>query len=91
MFEKKSHVVAKKAVLELRDVNMKKTKIIPIVNYAWSKSFAKKERKKTAISKRGWNPLNRYLLLHPEIEATKPINANNNSPSKRDDQTLHPQ
>jgi hypothetical protein len=41
--------------------------IIPIVNFAWEGSFESKENNKKAIFERGWNPLNRMLLLHPEL------------------------
>jgi hypothetical protein len=38
------------------------TDIVPLMNIAFSKSFAKAENVKKAIEKRGWNPLNYYLL-----------------------------
>jgi hypothetical protein len=43
------------------------TNVIPLVRKAWSASFAKKEKSITAISQRGWNPLNYKLLDHPNI------------------------
>jgi hypothetical protein len=44
--------------------------IIPCVNKAWSNSFANIRTNKKAIAERGWGPLNRNLLTHPEIIAT---------------------
>ena len=44
--------------------------IIPLVNAAWKQSFARIEKNKNACADRGWNPLNRCLLLHSEIRAT---------------------
>ena len=47
--------------------------IIVIVNAAWAKSFARVDRNKKAIASRGWNPLTRNLLDHPEIAETQEI------------------
>ena len=44
--------------------------IVPIVNYGWLHSFARTRTNKSAIAVRGWNPLNRALLQHPEIAGT---------------------
>jgi hypothetical protein len=44
--------------------------IIPIVNYAWSGSFDNVDTNIKVILERGWCPLNRMLLLHPEIRKT---------------------
>jgi hypothetical protein len=49
------------------------TDIIPIVNYAWSGSFDNVETNIKAILERGWFPLNRVLLLHPDIRKTNKI------------------
>jgi hypothetical protein len=46
------------------------TDIIPIVNFANSKSFANVDGNKRAIAERGWFPYNRNLLLNPKIRAT---------------------
>jgi hypothetical protein len=48
----------------------KPTDIIPIVNYAWHGSFDNVVTNKKAILDRGWFPLNRMLLLHPDIRKT---------------------
>ena len=44
--------------------------IIPLINVAWAKSFARVEKNAQAGADRGWNPLNRNLLTFPEIRAT---------------------
>ena len=46
------------------------TDIIPLVNIAWSKSFAREESNKHAIAKRGWFPFNRNILLNVEVRGT---------------------
>ena len=51
----------------IRNTNLEKTDIVPIVNYAWKQSFAKVESNKKAIRERGWKPLNRMLLVHDEV------------------------
>jgi hypothetical protein len=56
-------------------ITIEKTDVIPLTNYAWKRSFARKESNQKALCARGWNPLNYNLLLHPEIAATKPITA----------------
>ena len=46
------------------------TDLMPIINLAWEKSFARVEKNKQAIVDRGWNPLNRALLLDDELRST---------------------
>jgi hypothetical protein len=45
--------------------------IIPIVNKAFELSFARTDKVKNAGAERGWGPLNRVLLLHPDIQSSK--------------------
>mmetsp|Transcript_8799 Transcript_8799/g.12803 ORF Transcript_8799/g.12803 Transcript_8799/m.12803 type:complete len:342 (+) Transcript_8799:694-1719(+) len=45
--------------------------IVGIVHRAWLKSFANIETNKQAVADRGWNPLTRNLLDHPELKNTK--------------------
>jgi len=45
--------------------------IVIVVNAAWQKSFPRVAYNKEAIAARGWNPLTRNLLDHPEILARK--------------------
>ena len=51
----------------LFQLNLTRTDIIPIVNYAWDHSFARVRTNLKAIRDRGWGPLNQILLSHPEI------------------------
>ena len=46
------------------------TDLMPIINEAWRKSFARVRKNKNAIWGRGWNPPNRALLLNNELCAT---------------------
>jgi hypothetical protein len=67
--------VKKEKILEARSVKqmameITPTDIIPIVNYAWHGSFDNVVTNKKAILDRGWFPLNRMLLLHPDIRKT---------------------
>ena len=48
--------------------------MIPIINYAWERSFAKTHTHFRAIHERGWGPLNKILLQHPEISSTNSVN-----------------
>ena len=52
------------------EVEILPTDIIIIINAAWNKSFADKKGNKEAIVQRGWFPLNRNLLLLPELRKT---------------------
>jgi hypothetical protein len=49
--------------------------VIPLINSAWPQSFGNKTTNSKAIADRGWNPLNRALLLHPEIEKERVENS----------------
>ena len=44
--------------------------IVPIVNNAWKQSFARVPSNQRAISRRGWQPLNRGLLKNQEVLKT---------------------
>jgi hypothetical protein len=52
-------------------LNIKPTDVVPVCNKAWPQSFARVQPNKRAISRRGWNPLNRGLLKHPDVLKTK--------------------
>jgi hypothetical protein len=67
--EAKEILVAWKASHGL-PIMIEKTDIVPIVNFGWARSFARTRTNLTATAARGWNPLNRALLLHPEIAGT---------------------
>ena len=65
---------AKTKMLETRDKlglnELEDTDLIPIINYAWNHSFARKDKNRNAIADRGWNPLNRKLLTDEDLSAT---------------------
>jgi hypothetical protein len=69
-------------------LTMKPTDIIPIVNYAWSKSFAVVKNNKKAILERGWFPTNRALLVHQEVLRTKKTNNTNSTHLENTNATL---
>jgi hypothetical protein len=46
------------------------TDIVPLVRKAWYASFARAEKAKKAITKRGWNPLNYVLLDHDKLQSS---------------------
>ena len=52
-------------------LNVAQADIIPIVNYAWARSFNNVDMNKKAIRDRGWDPLNKILLQYPEISCSK--------------------
>ena len=65
---------AKLKMLETREKlgldELQSTDLMPIINYAWNHSFARRDKNKNAISDRGWNPLNRKLLTDNDLRAT---------------------
>ena len=63
----KDMLFKKKMEMNMRNINIKQNDIIPIINSTWSKSFACVENNLKAIRDRGWAPLSRKLLQHPEI------------------------
>ena len=70
-YKEKSEIIKEKMRMG-QQPKIENYEIIPrIVNPSWDGSFARVEYNKRAIGKRGWNPLNRGCLLHPEILATK--------------------
>ena len=80
--EMKKKITSKRIEMGLFKLNLLRTDVIPIVNYAWKRSFAKERTNLKAISDRGWGPLNRILLSHPEIKST---NLKNESPIESND------
>ena len=65
---------AKQQLLEYKtkheNPTLQPTDIIPLINKAWKQSFARVDKNRNAIADRGWNPLNRNLLLDSSIRAT---------------------
>jgi hypothetical protein len=51
------------------------TDIIPLVTYAWDRSFALVHNAKKAIAQRGWNPMNYYLLDHKDVRCDEIANS----------------
>jgi hypothetical protein len=52
-------------------LTLKPTDVVPIVNYAWERSFAIRVNNIKAILDRGWYPANRALEVHPDVLRTK--------------------
>jgi hypothetical protein len=63
-------LIMNKRMATMTHVELVSTDIIPLVNYAWERSFMKVESNKRAICDRGWYPLNRNLLLEPILRET---------------------
>ena len=65
---------AKLNMLETREKlglgELQSTDLMPIINYAWNCSFARRDKNKNAISDRGWNPLDWKLLTDNDLRAT---------------------
>jgi hypothetical protein len=92
--------VAKKEIVAFKlkhnlPINLTGEDIVPLVNYAWDTTFANVRTNKKAIAVRGWNPLNRNLLLDKEIctttnncEKIRNINNNNNNNDNTDTDDL---
>ena len=66
----KKEIVHKRLNLMMDKPGIVATNIIPMVNYAWGKSFVRVEKKLKAIADCGWGPLNYSLLMNPQIQAT---------------------
>ena len=66
----KSQIVKKRLDMMMDVPSIIPTDIIPIINYAWERSFARVDSSKKAISDRGWGPLNYNLLTHNQILPT---------------------
>ena len=96
--EMKKKITKRRIEMGLFKLNLLRTDVIPIVNYAWQRSFSKQQSNLRAIRDRGWGPLNKILLHHPEISKTNMSNPsspqechrlNNNSPTEIDTNELN--
>lgn len=67
----KRNLVLKKQRSCMNNPRIDTHEIMVVVNDAWNNSFARVEYNQKAIAARGWNPLTRNLLDHPEIAITK--------------------
>ena len=89
----KEELLALKRLLRFKK-NFSITDVIPLIGFAWDRSFAVVETNKDAICERGWFPLNFALLNNPEVMATEvSINeelSNNSSGTLVDDFKLNP-
>jgi len=65
----KDEVLERKEELGITD-GVTDTDMMPIINIAWKNSFARVGKNRQAITNRGWNPLNRALLLDDELRST---------------------
>jgi len=61
-YEKKQMLVAFKGI-QTMSLTLSTDDIMPVVNRAWDQSFALKEHVKTAIARRGWNPLKLWFSV----------------------------
>ena len=50
--------------------SLQPTDLIPLINKAWNQSFAQIDKNCNTIANRGWNHLNRNILLDQTIWAT---------------------
>jgi hypothetical protein len=66
----KKELVLKKQRACFSHARIETYEIIIVLNAAWEKSFGRTQFNKEAIAARGWYPLTRNLLDHPEIIAT---------------------
>jgi hypothetical protein len=69
-YHAKEEILKERENLMIDDVGIVPSDIIPIINYAWKKSFARVDKNKKAIAERGWFPYNRNLLRNEELRAT---------------------
>ena len=59
-----------KLTIHIDPVSLCSTDLIPLVNIAWEKSFQRVHLNRKAIAERGWQLLNRNILLYKEIQDT---------------------
>ena len=57
--------------MNVKSLNINRSDIIPIINFAWSKSFVNVENNVKAIRDQGWVPLTSTILQYPVILASK--------------------
>jgi hypothetical protein len=67
----KKELVKQKQRACFQNARIETYEIVIVVNEAWKQSFSRIEYNKKAIAVRGWFPLTRNLLDHPEIAASK--------------------
>ena len=67
----KQDLLETKDTLGLYDEGIVDTDLMPIINSAWKQSFGRVDKNRNAISDQSRYPLNKALLLDPDIIATK--------------------
>ena len=67
----KQDLLETKDALGLYDEGIVDTDLMPIINSAWKRSLGRFDKNRNAICDRGWFPLNKALLLDPDILATR--------------------
>ena len=70
MTREKQNLLEFKDTIGSQNDGIKDTDFMPLVNRAWAKSFARIDKNRNAISDRGWNPLNKALLLEPSLRSS---------------------
>ena len=70
MTREKQNLLEFKDTIGLQNNGIKDTDLMSLVNRAWAKSFTRINKNRNAISDRGWNPLNKALLLEPSLRST---------------------
>ena len=64
-------VLVQQELINCNHLSLQKTNLIPIVNYSWDRSFGIAKNNQEAQLKRGWNHINRKLLVDPDAIRTK--------------------
>ena len=85
MTKEKQNLLEVKDTLGLMNDGILDTDLMPLINKAWERSFARVDKNKNAISDRGWNPLNRALLLDPSLRSTMTANENTETYNQAND------
>jgi hypothetical protein len=69
-----------------------KTDIVKLVKDSWKVSFARVKQNRKAVLHRGWGPraLNKNVLLHPEIFASKPTSMGDATKTSKELSSLLP-
>ena len=68
--DRKRNLLRRRISQMVAEIEILPSDIIPIINDAWNHSFADTRGNQQAIVQRGWFPLNRNLLLLPELRKT---------------------
>ena len=82
----KRNLMEKRQTQNVAVASIEPTDIIPMINYAWDRSFANIAGNKKAILERGWFPFNRNLLLDSNLRST--MNAQDKENEKNDEDVI---